>query len=58
MRFGKLAAFLLLGGAVAGCGTKGTPVTLTITPTSAFVVRTGTQQFAAQVAGINNTLVT
>ncbi len=57
MRFGKIAAFLLFTSAIVGCGGSGTPETVTLTPANAFVVRTGTQQFNAQVAGISNTLV-
>lgn len=58
MRLGKVAAVLLLTGAIVGCGGSRTPVTVAIAPTNAFVVRTGTQQFTAQVSGISNTLVT
>lgn len=57
MRFGKIAALLLLTSAIVGCGGSGTAQTVTLTPSNAFVVRTGTQQFTAQVAGITNTLV-
>jgi DNA-binding beta-propeller fold protein YncE len=57
MRFGKLAAFLLLAVVVAGCG-KSTTITVSISPTAATLVRTGTEQFSANVAGISNTLVT
>lgn len=58
MRFGKLAAIILFSGAIFGCGGSSTPVTVAIAPSNAFVVRTGTQQFSAQVSGISNTLVT
>ncbi len=57
MRFGKLAAILLFTAVIAGCG-KSATITVTISPTGATVVRTGTQQFSAAVAGISNTLVT
>ncbi len=57
MRFGKIAALLFLTSAIVGCGGSGTAQTVTLTPANAFVVRTGTQQFNAQVAGISNTLV-
>ncbi len=57
MRFGKLAAILLFTAVVAGCGSS-TAITVTISPSAATVVRTGTQQFTAAVAGISNTLVT
>lgn len=57
MNFGRMAILLLLTAAVAGCGSSQT-ITVTISPTSASVVRTGSQQFGASVAGISNTLVT
>ncbi|MFZ0922929.1 MAG: hypothetical protein WA020_07690 [Candidatus Acidiferrales bacterium] len=57
MRFGKLAAILLFTAVIAGCGSSST-ITVTITPNAATVVRTGTQQFNAAVAGISNELVT
>ena len=57
MRFGKLAAILLFTAVIAGCGSS-TTITVTVSPTGATVVRTGTQQFSAAVAGISNTLVT
>jgi DNA-binding beta-propeller fold protein YncE len=58
MRFGKIAALLFLTSAIVGCGGSGTAQTVTLTPANAFVVRTGTQQFNATVAGISDTLVT
>ncbi|MGB6484874.1 MAG: hypothetical protein WBE86_15415 [Candidatus Acidiferrales bacterium] len=58
MRFGKLAAILLFATVIAGCGGNSQTITVTISPTGATVVRTGTQQFTVAVAGISNTLVT
>lgn len=67
MKFGKLAAILLAASVIAGCGSgSSTPVTVTISSSTSgggavghvTVVRTGTQQFNATVAGISNTLVT
>lgn len=58
MRFGKLSIILLAAAVIAGCGGGSQSVTVTISPTSATVVRTGTQQFSAAVAGVSNTLVT
>lgn len=56
MNLGKLVIILSLMAAVAGCGSSQS-ITVSITPTSATLVRTGTQQFGAAVAGIANTLV-
>jgi DNA-binding beta-propeller fold protein YncE len=58
MKFGKLAAVLFFTAAIAGCGGRGTPITVSISPTFGTVVRTGTQQFTATVAGLADTLVT
>lgn len=62
MRFGMLSVILAASVVIAGCGGSGQAETVTITPNSATapitVVRTGSQVFAASVAGINNTLVT
>lgn len=62
MRFGMLVVTLVVTAVIAGCGGSGQAETLTITPNSAStavtVVRTGSQQFNAAVAGISNTLVT
>jgi DNA-binding beta-propeller fold protein YncE len=57
MNFGKLTIILLVMAAVAGCGSSQT-ITVTINPTSATLVRTGSQQFNGSVAGISNTLLT
>lgn len=62
MRFGMLSVILAATAVIAGCGGSGQAETITITPNSAStavtVVRTGSQQFNAAVAGISNTLVT
>lgn len=45
--------------AIAGCSSgSSSPVTVSITPTSATVVLSGTQQFSATVVGLSNTLTT
>lgn len=64
MRLGTLLVILAVTAVVAGCKGTRQAETITITPNGAngtasvTVVRTGSQQFNAAVAGINNTLVT
>lgn len=58
MKFGKLAIALLFTAAIVGCGSGAQTETVTITPNGATVIRTGTQQFNASVAGTANSLVT
>ena len=66
MKF-SAASMFLLAAILAGCGSgSSTPITLTISTQSSggnpvshvTVVRTGTQQFNASIAGLQNTLVT
>ena len=58
MRFGKLAAIVLVTASICGCGGSSTRIIVSISPAGATVVRTGTQQFGDTVAGTSNTLVT
>lgn len=64
MRLGMLVVIFAATAVIVGCGGSGQAETVTITPNgsngtaSVTVVRTGSQQFQASVAGISNSLIT